>query len=126
MGAKTTKKTQFRRLIDEVGVPWSDAGSFEAFVGGVGKGDRWAVELGFVALDGALYCHSIHIKPDGVLFMKSTDELPGGGITSSVLSSIRLEEVFRSLRIGDRALRAAAPEAEPRPAPAGPRRGRPP
>jgi hypothetical protein len=125
MGAKT-KKTQFRRLIDEVGVPWSEAGTYEASVGGVGKDDQWAVELGFVALDGALYCHSVRIRPDGVLFMKSTDELPGAGITSTVLSSIRLEEIFRSLRLGERALRAAAPEAEPRPAPARPRRGRPP
>jgi hypothetical protein len=121
-----TKKTQFRRLIDEVGVPWSEAGTYEAFVGGVGKNDQWAVELGFVALDGALYCHSVRIRPDGVLFMKSTDELPGAGITSRVLSSIKLEEIFRSLRIAERAPEASAPEAEPRPAPPRPRRGRPP
>jgi len=33
---------------------------------------------------------------------------------------------LRSLRIAERALGASAPEAEPRPEPAGPRRGRPP
>lgn len=125
MGAKT-KKPQFRRLIDEMGVPWSEAGTYEASVGGVGKKGAWEVELGFVALDGGLYCHSVRIRPFGVLAMKSTDELPAGGVTSSVLSSIKLEEVFQSLRIAERALAASAPVAEPRPAPARPRRGRPP
>lgn len=125
MGAKA-KRAQFRRLFDEMGVPWSEAGTYETVVGGVGKNGQWAVELGFVALDGGLYCHSVRVRPDGVLFMKSTDELPAAGITSRVLSSIKLEEIFRSLRIAERALRASAPEAEPRPELARPRRGRPP
>lgn len=125
MGAKT-KKPQFRRLIDEMGVPWSEAGTYGTFVGGVGRNGQWAVELEFVALDGGLYCHSVRIRPDGVRFMKSTVELPAGGITSRVLSSIKLEEIFLSLRIAERALGSSTPEAEPRPQPAGPRRGRPP
>lgn len=40
--------------------------------------------------------------------------------------SYQLQEIFRSLGIAERALRATSPEDEPRPAPARPKRGRPP
>jgi hypothetical protein len=124
--ATKKKKAQFRRLVDEMGVPWSEAGTYETSVGGVGKNGQWEVQLGFVALDGGLYCHSVRVRPYGLLSMKSTGELPAAGITSRVLSSIKLEEIFRSLRIAERALDASAPETEPRPEQARPRSGRPP
>src|SRR5207245_140651 len=97
-----------------------------AHVAGAGKDEKWSVALEFVAIEGGLYCYSVRVEPDGLRFMKSTDELPAGGVTSRVLSSIRLEEILRSLGIAERALRASSPEDEPRPAPARPKRGRPP
>jgi hypothetical protein len=95
-------------------------------VTGVGRDEKWTVVLDFIALEGGLYCHSIRVEPNGLMFMKSTDELPAGGVTSRVLSSIKLEEIFRSLGMAERALRASSPSPEPRPAPARPKRGRPP
>lgn len=126
MGSGDQKERRFRRLIEEMKPPpWSQDGP-RAYVGRVGRDDKWAVVLDFVALEGGLYCYSVRVEPDGLRSMKSTDELPVGGVTSRVLSSIKLEGIFRSLGIAERALRASFPEDEARPAPARPRRGRPP
>lgn len=126
MGSDGKAKVRFRRLFTEMKVPWSEEGTYLVPVGRVGKEQKWSVVLEFVALEDGLYCHSVRVEPDGLKFMKSTDELPAGGVTSRVLSSIKLEEIFRSLRIAERALAASPPKSEPRPAPSGPRRGRPP
>src|SRR5438445_13406691 len=97
MGSGEKTDVGFRRLFDEMKLPWSESGTHAAYVTGVGRDGKWTVVLEFVALEGGLYCHSVRVEPDGLMFMKSTDELPAGGVTSRVLSSIKLEEIFRSL-----------------------------
>jgi hypothetical protein len=122
MGSGEKKGVRFRRLFAEMKLPWSESGTHTVHVTGVGRDGKWTVVLEFVALEGDLYCYSVRVEPDGLMFMKSTDELPAGGVTSRVLSSIGLEE--SSDRSGSRACPASlVPGPEPRPAPARPKRG---
>jgi hypothetical protein len=104
MGQKAQNPRRFRRLTDAaVGPPWDKEGEIFAGAMTVGADHRWDLLLHFIRqADGTLYLFGLDIRPSGVLFMKSMDELPAGGITARVLHSIKLGEVFTDLRVRGR------------------------
>jgi len=68
-----------------------------------GTDHHWDLFLHFIPqADGKLYLFGLDIRPSGVLFMKSMNELPSGGVTARVLRSIKLGEVLDGLQVRKR------------------------
>lgn len=102
MARGSDKARGFRRLADAA-PPWDKSREVMAGAMTVGVGHQWDLYLHFLPqADGRLYLFGLDIRPSGVLFMKSMNELPPGGITARVLHSIKLGGVLEGLRASER------------------------